>query len=140
METEKTTPVNNHYYHGGINFIGCNMPGATFQTVNPASAAAPAPAAAPTPACLDTPEARALLERLAQAGVVDDAWQPIGLSIARRGVLASLLAQELGVKTPWQTFGALWGVKPETLRAKYNEGMNQDRMGEFISQITNLLR
>lgn len=101
----------------------------------------PVPAEAPQiPACLNTPEAHELLQRLAQAGVVDDAWQPIGLSIARRGVLASLLAQELGVKTPWQTFGALWGVKPETLRAKYNEGMNQDRMGEFISQITNLLR
>ena len=143
METEKTN-VSNHYYHGGINFIGCNMPGATFQTVNPAPAAEastpPADADATLPDSLDTPAARDLLHRLTKAGLVDEAWQPIGLSLARRGVLASLLAQKLDIPHTWKTFGQLWGMKADTLRAKYNEGMNQDRMNEFISQINNVLR
>lgn len=144
METEKTT-VTNHYYHGGINFIGCNMPGATFQTVNPtpAAEASTPPAAdanATLPDSLTTPAAHDLLHRLTEAGLVDKAWQPIGLSLARRGVLASLLAQKLDIPHTWKTFGQLWGMKADTLRAKYNEGMNQDRMNEFISQINNVLR
>lgn len=142
METEKTN-VSNHYYHGGINFIGCNMPGATFQTVNPAPAAEastpPADADATLPDSLATPAARDLLQRLVQAGLVDEAWQPINLSLARRGVLASLLAQKLDIPHTWKTFGTLWGDNPESLRRKFNEGMEQKRMGDFMAQITSLL-
>ena len=139
METEKTT-VSNHYYNGGINFIGCNMPGATFQTVNPVPADTPAATPPHIPESLTTPRARDLLAKLVQAELLDEAWQPCGLSTARRGVLASLVAQKLGIGTPWQTFGTLWGVKPETLRRKYNEGLEQKQMGEFMAQITNLLK
>ena len=143
METEKTT-VTNHYYHGGINFIGCNMPGATFQTVNPtpAAEASTPPAADATstlPDSLATPAAHDLLHRLTEAGLVDKAWQPIGLSLARRGVLASLLAQKLDIPHTWKTFGQLWGDNPESLRRKFNEGMEQKRMGDFMAQITSLL-
>lgn len=145
METEKTT-VTNHYYQGGINLIGCTMTNATFQTINqPASAAAPASTATASaststlPDSLATPAARDLLHRLTEAGLVDEAWQPINLSLARRGVLASLLAQKLDIAHTWKTFGTLWGDNPESLRRKFNEGMEQKRMGDFMAQITSLL-
>lgn len=143
METEKTT-VSNHYYQGGINFIGCHLPNATFQTLNPrAQDGAAPPATAPataTPACLDTPEANELLRRLVQAGLLDERWQPCNLSQPQRGVLAWTLADKLRIAHVWKTFGALWGTSPDTLRTKYNEGMNQKRMGEFMSLINNLLQ
>lgn len=113
-----------------------------YVTDNPlANPRTPVPAEAPPiPACLDTPEAHELLQRLVQAGYVDEAWQPCGLSIAQRGVLASLVAQELGIAHTWKTFGSLWGMNPESLRAKYNEGINQERMGDFIALINKWLK
>ena len=137
METEKN-PVHNHYYHGGINFIACHMPNATIQTVNAPTAETSAPPA-PLPAALDTPEARDVLRRLVQAGLADERWQPLGLSLAKQGVLASLLGERLGIAHTWATFGALWGVSPGVLRTRYNDGMNQKQMGDFISQINNAL-
>ena len=114
------------------------MPNATIQTVNTPTAETSAPPA-PLPAALDTPEARDVLRRLVQAGLADERWQPLGLSLAKQGVLASLLGERLGIAHTWATFGALWGVSPGVLRTRYNDGMNQKQMGDFISQINNAL-
>ena len=91
------------------------------------------------PAVLDTPRARTLLERLVEAGLLDEAWQPVGLSGARRGVLAQQLAARLGIAHTWQTFAPLWGMKPETLRAAYNQGMAQKGMADFIGRLNKAL-
>lgn len=91
------------------------------------------------PAVLDTPCARTLLERLVTAGLLDEAWQPVDLSGARRGVLAQQLAARLGIAHTWQTFAPLWGMKPETLRAAYNQGMAQKGMADFIGRLNKAL-
>lgn len=116
MDQEKTSVINHYHNQGGIYLQNCHMTNITFQTINPAPEA-PAPASeapasdTPTvlPSCLTTPAAHDLLQRLVRAGLLDEAWQPVGLSIARRGVLASLLAQRLGIAQTWKTFGELWG-------------------------------
>lgn len=87
------------------------------------------------PDSLITPQARQLLCRLATDKILDEAWQPVALSQAQRGVLANLLSSRLNIDTPWQTFGRLWGMKPETLRAAFNRGMEQPRTGEFLEKV-----
>ena len=116
MDQEKTSVINHYHNQGGIYLQNCHMTNITFQTINPApeapASASEAPASdTPTvlPSCLTTPAAHDLLQRLVRAGLLDEAWQPVGLSIARRGVLASLLAQRLGIAQTWKTFGELWG-------------------------------
>lgn len=93
----------------------------------------------PLPEALRTPCAEALLARLVSAGLVDEGWQPLSLTGAEKGVLASLLAGRLDIATPWQTFGRLWGVKPETLRAACNKGMEQRRTGEFLERVKRVM-
>lgn len=92
------------------------------------------------PAGLDTEEARLVMERLVKAGLLDEAWQPAGLSGARRGVLAQRVAARLGVTNTWKAFGALWGMNDGTLRTAYNKGMDQPGMGDFIEQIRKALQ
>ena len=82
-----------------------------------------------------TPDALALLERLRRVGVVDEAWRPVGLSAAEKGVLASYVASRLGIATPWQTFARLWDLRPDTLRAAYNKGMEQKKTARFLERV-----
>lgn len=86
-----------------------------------------------------TPLAETLLARLVDAGLVDERWQPLSLSNAEKGVLASLLAGRLKVNNQWQTFGRLWGLKPENLRTAYNKGMDQPRSNAFIQRVNKVL-
>lgn len=159
--------VVNHIY--GFQFNGCNITNPTFQTLVQGGAsdgmiAVPEPSGAasdrerasvaepvaasesvsePVPAlpeALLTDEACRLRERLSKAGILDERWQPVGLSNAEKGVLASLLADRLGIGNLWQTFGSLWGMKPETLRTAYNRGMEQKRTGKFLERAKREMR
>ena len=40
---------------------------------------------------------------------------------------------------PDQTFGRLWGMKPENLRSAYNKGMDQPRSNAFIQRVNRAL-
>ncbi len=91
------------------------------------------------PAALDTPRAKALLGRLVAAGLVDERWQPLSLSNPEKGVLASLLADRLGVDNLWQTFGGLWGMKSETLRSACNLGMGQRKTMAFMERVKGVM-
>lgn len=143
METKEPTPTIVHNYYG-ITFQNCSMPNATIQTISqPSADAQPAPAAHTSEDALSdalrTPRAEALLARLVDAGLVDANWQPLSLSNAEKGVLASLLADRLDLPTPWQTFGGLWGMKSETLRSAYNLGMGQRKTMAFMERVKGVM-
>lgn len=89
---------------------------------------------------LRTPLAETLRSRLVEAKLVDDGWQPLSLSNAEKGVLASLLADRLEVDNLWQTFSRLWGMNSETLRSAFNKGMDQQRTNDFMERVKNALR
>lgn len=138
--------VVNHIY--GFQFNGCQITNPTFQTIMPGGMPAEHPESENAsvqeagqkepgiiPASLRTTEAERVLERLRSAGIVDSRWQPVGLSNAEKGVLASLLADRLDIGCLWQTFGDLWRMKPETLRTACNKGMEQKRTGEFLERV-----
>ena len=155
MEKEQ---VNIHNYYGMV-FQHCDMPNATFQTINRpvgnvdneesslneelrmkdvdneelrmkneespsgrhsssgGEAGIPHSSLKELPAGLDTPRARGLMGRLVKAGLLDETWQPVGLSGSKRGVLAQ-----------------------HALRAAYNTGMQQKGMSDFIGLINKALK
>lgn len=164
MENNKQNQTEVKNFYGGIYFDRCQLTDVTFQTLvqgdmrmrpdeekegekgeeaeavkEEAVKEEASAASAPLPEALCTPLAEALLARLVGAGLLDEGWQPLSLTGAEKGVLASLLAGRLNIDTPWQTFGRLWGVKPETLRAAYNKGMEQRRTGEFLERVKRVM-
>lgn len=91
------------------------------------------------PDALDSPQARALMRKLTDAGILDEHWQPVGLSLAERGVVAQWAAVRLGITTQWQTFGALWGITPETLRKAFGKALDQRKTLDFQERLQSLL-
>lgn len=91
------------------------------------------------PDALDTPQARALMRKLTDAGILDEHWQPVGLSLAERGVVAQWAAVRLGITAQWQTFGTLWGITPETLRKAFGKALDQRKTLDFQERLQSLL-
>jgi len=91
------------------------------------------------PAELCTAEARALHERLMDAGMMDDDWQPVGLSNAQKGLLTFYLAAKLDIGSQWKVFAALWGMNAETLRRAYNKALEQNRSLLFQDELKRIL-
>ena len=90
------------------------------------------------PEVLCTTDAKALLNKLQHADIVDANWQPIELSNAEKGTLAEYIADKLGIKSKWKLFGALWKVDAETLRTAKARGLDQDKTWEFRNKLNEL--
>lgn len=91
------------------------------------------------PEVLLTDKARELHARLREAGMVDDEWQPVGLSNAERGMLVFQLAVRLDIQNLWQVFASLWGTTPGALRSAYNKANEQRKTLSFIEKLKNVL-
>lgn len=87
------------------------------------------------PEVLLTDEARALLAKLVEAGMIDDEWQPVGLSFTEKGTLIDYVAERLDIRAKWKLFGALWHTDPETLRTSKARGLDQDKTWAFRSRL-----
>lgn len=87
---------------------------------------------------LQTPCAQVLLEKLQQAGLMDGNAQPVRLSIAEKGMLASFLAERLDIKNLWKVFGDCWGMKSETLRRAWNKAMEQKKTIAFQEKLKSI--
>ena len=152
MEDNKQQQTEVKNFYGGIYFDRCQMTDIKFQTIVQGDMHVEAEedegrdAALATPQeeydmppQLQTQEAEALLKKLTAAGIVDECWRPLGLSGSEKGVLASLLADRLEVDNLWQTFGALWGMKSETLRSACNLGMGQRKTLAFMERVKGVM-
>jgi hypothetical protein len=91
------------------------------------------------PEVLLTDKARELHARLREAGMVDEGWQPVGLSNAERGMLVFQLAVRLDIQNQWQVFASLWGTTPGTLRSAYNKANEQRKTMSFIGKLNAIL-
>ena len=79
------------------------------------------------PDVLCTDQAKALHAKLCEAGMVNEEWQPVGLSFTEKGTLIEYVADRLDIRAKWKLFGALWHVDPETLRTSKARGLEQDK-------------
>lgn len=82
--------------------------------------------------------AEALMERLVEAELLDDGWQPVGLSGAEKALVARAVGERLGIHEVWQVFGRLWNVKPESLRAFFNRALEQRKSLGFQDRLKKL--
>jgi hypothetical protein len=87
------------------------------------------------PEALLTDEARALLAKLVEAGMIDDEWQPVGLSNAEKGTLAEYITERLSISAKWKLWGNLWGMNPETLRTAKARGLEQEKTWAFRTRL-----
>ena len=113
----------------------------TMQVVDTASVcreeATPTPEALPK--VLLTDAARELHAKLCREGMVDEQWQPVGLTNAERGVLAFQLAVRLDIQNQWQVFSSFWGTTPGTLRSAYNKANEQRKTMSFVEKLNIIL-
>lgn len=87
------------------------------------------------PSELRNEKAGKILKALQEKHIIDDNFQPIGLSWTKKSVLAYQIAVKVGIDNQWKVFGELWGLNPDTLRAKHNEAMGIKSMGDFYDII-----
>ena len=87
------------------------------------------------PEVLKTEHAVRLRERLADAGMLTDDWQPHGLSNTEKALVAKAISDRLGIKEVWQVFGWLWNVKPDSMRAYFNRALEQRKSLSFQEKL-----
>ena len=81
---------------------------------------------------LATPEAMALWRKAQQAGYVDEHYQPL-LSRTQAALLADAMAQRLGIKEKWKTFGELWNR--QKMYKDYYNALNQQQSLAFQDRL-----
>ena len=91
------------------------------------------------PGRLQTDEAETLMERLVDAGLLTDDWQPDGLSGTERALAAKAVCERLRINEVWQVFGQLWNEKPETLRSYLNKALDQKKSLAFQDRLKNII-
>lgn len=91
------------------------------------------------PDALQTEEATQAVSLLVKARLLQENWQPNGLSGSERGLLAKALCDRLEITQVWQVFGSLWNEKPETLRRYFNNALEQRKSLEFQEKLKNIL-
>lgn len=88
---------------------------------------------------LKTPEAEQLMQKLVNAGLLNNNWQPVNLSIAERGYLAAEISSRLTINYKWKVMGELWNENPGTLRKGKNNAIEQKKTGAFIEKLKKIL-
>ena len=88
---------------------------------------------------LQTPEAKKIIAKLQKKGYLDADLQPVGLSGAKKGVLAWELCDFLGIKHCWKTMGTLWKCNGETIRKARDKGIMRPEIIDFTKIIKALL-
>ena len=93
----------------------------------------------PLPEEFKTSEAEQLMQKLVKAGLLNNNWQPVHLSIAERGYLADEISNRLKIEYKWKVMGTLWNENSETLRQGKNKAVGQAKTGLFIDKLKKIL-
>ena len=91
------------------------------------------------PEKLLTDDAKKKMQKLVDAGILSEDWQPLELSGSERGMVAKAVCDILKINEVWQVFGQLWGEKPDTLRAYFNKALDQKKTLELQGKLKNIL-
>lgn len=86
-----------------------------------------------------TSEAEQLMQKLVNAGLLNNNWKPVNLSIAERGYLADEITNRLNINYKWKVMGELWNENPGTLRKGKNNAIEQKKTGAFIEKLKDVL-
>ena len=84
------------------------------------------------PDVLATDKAMALWRKAQRAGYVDEHYQPL-ISRTQAALLADTMAQRLGIKEKWKTFGELWNR--QKMYKDYYNALNQQQSLAFQDRL-----
>lgn len=91
------------------------------------------------PDAFRTTDGVALMEKLKQGNLIDDDFQPIGMSWTEKSILVDELSSRLHIEDKWQVFGSLWHLKPQSLRSAYNKAMDMKKTAVIFDRIRNVI-
>lgn len=97
------------------------------------------PAQTLLPQQLQSPRAQQMQDRLVQAGLLDQMWQPTKLSGTQCSLLAKAICDRLGINDVWQIFGFLWKKKPESLRRSFYKALEQKKSIAFQDKLKTII-
>lgn len=83
---------------------------------------------------LASPQAQQLWAQAQQRGWVDNNSKPL-LPNTEAAFMADRMAQILGIRCKWKTFGEFWGMKPDSLRSAYNKALDKSTMLDFQDEL-----
>ena len=84
------------------------------------------------PEVLRTDKAMVLWRKAQRAGYVDEHYQPL-ISRTQAALLADTMAQRLGIKEKWKTFGELWNR--QNMYKDYYNALNQQQSLAFQDRL-----
>ncbi|MDE6648152.1 MAG: hypothetical protein K2K03_10100 [Prevotella sp.] len=90
------------------------------------------------PALLNTEKAMAIWQRLKDAKLVDDCYQPIGMSRAETAMLASIISMKMGYQLKWEPFETLWSRN--NMRSDLSKAKDwKEKMNDWVNKINEVL-
>ena len=95
----------------------------------------PSDALSSIPTVFTSSDSITLMQKLIDHHLMDEQFQPIGLTWSERSILVDELSARLHIVDKWQTFGTLWHQKPQALRSAYNKAMEQKKTSAFFDKI-----
>lgn len=87
---------------------------------------------------LQTDDAKALLAKFQNAGLLDELYQPVDLSTYEQAVLAREISNKLWNKNSWKPFEILWNTK--NLVSKYDRAMSMTKTNILFDVIRDVLK
>lgn len=123
--------VVNHFHDGKLAEAAATSENPSENTMMPTAS----DAASDIPAVFSSSDSITLMQRLIDHHLMDEDFQPIGLTWSERSILVDELSSRLNIVDKWQTFGTLWHLKPQALRSAYNKAMEQKKTSAFFDKI-----
>lgn len=93
----------------------------------------------PVPEALRGEQAKRIVERLVGAGLLNQAWQPVGLSRPQAAIVADCVAEQLQIRNKWKTFEQLW--HRNNLRNDFNTAFSEcTYYDDFRKKVMRIIR
>lgn len=137
MEETEKPKIDQHIRQQNNNYgSGCVLVNGGSPTINIYNNGEKTAVAAPSgelPQELQPEEAQALLKKFHNAGLLDEQYQPVGLSTYEQAVLAREISNKLWGQQRWKPFEILWNISK--LAAKYDRAMEMEKTSGLIENI-----
>ena len=91
------------------------------------------------PTVFTTSDSITLMQKLIDHHLMDEQFQPIGMSWTEKSILVDELSSRLHIEDKWQAFGTLWHLKPQSLRTAYNKAMDMKKTSVIFDRIRSVI-
>lgn len=88
---------------------------------------------------LRTEKALEIKEKLMDAGMINENWQPVNLTNTESSMMAKVICEMLSITSPWKLFGSLWNRNPDVLRSSFNKALEQRKTLVFQDKLKRTL-